>query len=325
MFFREILHHTPVNTPLIGVWDLDYSETNFQDKDAFEDFERMFILEVAKAGHFFQVIHECANLSLFSGIPAKIKPSLPLPTPKLDKSKNYLCFIYSEGDNLSWQLRNRPLLWKDPSRGKIPIGWQSTPALYEITPHMAKYYHETSTFKDEFVLSISGAGYTMPSALGSNRRDYGDKPLNDFLALTGKCLKKLGMHCATLLDYNEDGSYFARKTIAQKFAQAIPELKGLFCDYPTMFGKIRRDVEPYLVDGLAVFNVGTGSCSSVKDYVEAIKTLTKAKPTPNFIYVFVSGWNIYPRDRGEIMRRLGNLYIPLLPTVFTELFKLAQG
>ena len=47
--------------------------------------------------------------------------------------------------------------------GKIPVAWSIAPELYELAPGVIRYYYQTHTENDFFVV-LNGAGYYFTSA-----------------------------------------------------------------------------------------------------------------------------------------------------------------
>ncbi len=104
------------------------------------------------------------NLSVLSGFPA---PQLQQHTAEdtAPASGHTVCLLMSDGDNLQWFLNS----YSDTShfgsalRGEIPIGWGVPASAATLAAPQARYLYGAATPNDEFVLSLSGMGYTFPS------------------------------------------------------------------------------------------------------------------------------------------------------------------
>ena len=101
---------------------------------------------VSETGHFF-VPSYVPNLTVHSGVPVADN-ELRAPqsrTVELDRSKVYLTFNVSDGDNMGYiigggqgSLMRQSLIserwWNDPRRGECPIGWSIGPLVSELAP-----------------------------------------------------------------------------------------------------------------------------------------------------------------------------------------------
>ena len=293
-YLKRFLMLTPPNTPVIGVWDLAYTK---EPVDPNYDQERNFIDCISKAGKFFVVTHEASNLTVHSGMPPfkAIRNEKIKLKPEYDE--NCLSFVYSEGDNISFQMCNYPMLWNDKGRTKVPITWSISSAMTELCPDILQHYFDGASGYDDYIISTSGAGYTFPSIYGDWYGERKDEIFAEFLNITRYYMENLEVCNVAVIDH-PDKEYIADKSILEEYVKALPGLKGLFCDYPTSHGRL-SDKPNYLLNGVSVFHAQNRSYRC-KELVEEIIALKKNHQNPLSLYVFVSGWGLLPSDLLQI-------------------------
>lgn len=282
-YVRRILMLTPPNTPVIGVWDLAYAKAPF---DPNYDQERNFIDRVSWAGKFFTVTHEASNLTVHSGMEHyrhSRSPSAPNPV----EPRNRIAFVLSEGDNISYQMCNLPQIWKDPERGNVPVTWSISPAMAELCPDILQKYRDEASTNDDFIMACSGLGYMFPSLFGLWYGREQQEVWAEFLRLTREYMERLALDHIAIIDH-PDHEYIAPEHVLQRYAQTLPRLKSLCCDYPTSYGLIAPKAH-YQIDGrVSVFHAQNRSL----DYVRELQSLENRRPEPIQLYLFVSGWDI---------------------------------
>lgn len=97
------------------------------------------------------------------------------PAPALPplENKTYVFIYMGDYDSAAWLSRHAPLLWDDPKRGSVPIGWAFNPNLSDRVPHVFDYFYETASPMDWFIAGDSGAGYLNPNLLIGDRGGSG--------------------------------------------------------------------------------------------------------------------------------------------------------
>ncbi len=120
-----------------------------------------------------------ANASFYQYYPLAGRYPQPNPKPGLAewKAKGY---VTSEGkvankffvghyvgdyDSPSWLYKAVPAFFRDPARGKIPLGWAFDPNLADRAPQVLVYAYRHATTNDFFIAGDSGAGYLNPRGL----------------------------------------------------------------------------------------------------------------------------------------------------------------
>jgi len=312
--FVELLRRMKPGAPLMGQWGIDSCE---ELVEAGIDFERDFIDLLSEHGHWFLPAHETANLTVHSGT-RPVETKIPQAGPvKLEKDKYYVGLVYSEGDNIAWQVINRKLLWDDPQRGNVPVGWTTTCAMYDLCPNLMRYYIETSSAADCHVGPVSGIGYCFPyrwgKAFGADR----EKLLQDFLEYTNKFYTEAGLSVVQVLDHTES-DYSTPRWSAERFGRYAPAIKGLFCGYPCLWDQGAKRPEPYSVDGHTAV-VHTEIPSDTKDIAAEIRKFARNLPKPGFIYAMASGWSSFPKDLVANLRTLDSDFILVRPDQLAQL------
>lgn len=323
--FSQVLRTSPPCSPVIGVWDLFYGRYSL-DPDM--DYERIFIDTVSEHGHFFLVTHDCSNMSLHSGLPAPPLPARIPPAPQaVEVGKTYLCFIFSEGDNVTFQTRNRPTIWQDPARGTVPLGWSIAPLMTELFPDVVAYYEESRTANDEWVIATSGIGYCMPSRLGAKLDENDRAAAKDrFFALTEQASAMTGVDSVWILDHRETGGpsrtdteYVADPDTIASLIDGCPSVRYVFCDYPDFFDRRLFTPKQYVKSGVPVMHARTGMGSSLP-LVEQIRGLAGEPGETPFVFVFVSGWAESPSSIKKCVDELGGSFVALGPRQFAETY-----
>lgn len=76
-----------------------------------------------------------------------------------------VCIVMSDGDNLQWALNNYTASswYGSPLRGKFATTWGLPPLLGELALPMMQHFATQQSTSDEFIMQLSGLGYTFPS------------------------------------------------------------------------------------------------------------------------------------------------------------------
>ena len=109
-----------------------------------------------------------------------------------------LCIVMSDGDNLQWVLNNFATgseWYGSPKRGKFAMGWGISPAAIDTAAPMLSWLYGERTPKDEFIMQLSGLGYTFPSRWKTAAR-------RDMAGKLAESMKRSGLRYAEILDDN---------------------------------------------------------------------------------------------------------------------------
>ncbi|MDR9856395.1 GxGYxYP family putative glycoside hydrolase [Paenibacillus sp. VCA1] len=250
------------------------------------------------------------NMTVFSGTKAKQANPKPVKTPKLE-NKIYVTYTFGEGDNLQYNEHRMRVLWDDPSRGKVPINWTSSPLLYDAAPTMLNHYLETATANDRLVAGPSGAGYFYPNA-------WPDNSFASFLKQTYSYMKKTGMTIPYVLN-RVDGQNLPlseTKAAAYRDEYRVPGLMLMY-DNP-------NSVE--VLDG----GLPVSTLREISTVADGKKVLADAKAnwdgnSPLFVSVALLAWNMTPTQVYELNSSLGPEYQAVTADQYFALIRQANG
>ena len=102
----------------------------------------------------------------------------------------------SDGDNLQWVLNNFATSsewYANPHRGEFAMGWGISPAALDTAAPMLAYLYDKASARDEFMMQLSGLGYTFPSRWDKAARQ---KMAHDLAEVMGRA----DLHWAEILD-----------------------------------------------------------------------------------------------------------------------------
>jgi hypothetical protein len=108
-----------------------------------------------------------SNASIYYKSPKKSTYTNNKPATKMvfDKNKYYFSMYMGDYDSSAWLKQHIPTMWKDTTRGKIPLMWVVNPNLVDRFPVAFDYMHENISANDYFTTGDGGAGYIIPAAL----------------------------------------------------------------------------------------------------------------------------------------------------------------
>jgi hypothetical protein len=249
-----------------------------------------------------------ANGSFWSSFPNKTFTQPVLPAIQAEKNKVYVCFLWSDGDNIQFDQNGIYSVWKDPARGSIPVGTALNPGLQELNPVLIDYYYQNKKANDEL---ISGpCGFQFIYTVFFNTSMYAG-----WLDLNKKWLADAGFHAGsiwwTTYPTPEYDNY--TKTCG---------LIGLFHNYGQPFTK------PVFQNGVALFNEYIKERrhpdSVYKDLAEVASNPNEPQfraekvITPDF---GPTGYAKLKAVADSLNRKFPNKYVFLLPTAFINTAK----
>jgi hypothetical protein len=301
------------------------------------------------AGHFGWFIQEGSGVSITSRAAMPVfasdyysnlevwaslhntQPTLPVTqptTPTPDPGKIYVAFTMSEGDNLQYIQERLLVLWQDPNRGAIPIGWPISAVLREAAPTLLDYYARTATAADEFLAAPSGVGYMYPS-------DWPDNQLPAFLAHTGRLMQSMNLAVLEVLDSNYrqniglalrallkgSGMALIDKRVQQRYGE---ELKP-YSIQGVLSGGGQKNVSWSTFSGMPIYQ-NLGIASSVDEALSMIKEgVDDYKGRPAFLNMYVLAWKMTPSDLKQVAARLGEGYEIVTPGALLAMLPNALG
>ncbi len=113
-----------------------------------------------------------------------------------DTAVHTVCFVMSDGDNLQWTLNNYATAasWYGSTiRGSFPMNWGLPALVGDLALPMMEFFAQSQTSKDEFIMQLSGLGYTFPSLWEEDARwEMADK--------LAEVMESRGMRYMNILD-----------------------------------------------------------------------------------------------------------------------------
>ncbi|MFC5651323.1 GxGYxYP domain-containing protein [Paenibacillus solisilvae] len=296
--FQKILSGVNPGTPYLG-WFSNDTDGEFNGVEIASNYG-VYVL----AADWF------SNMTVFSGTKPGGTNVKPAPTPKLE-NKIYVTYTLSEGDNFQYNQHRMRILWDDPSRGKVPINWTSSPLLYDGAPAILNYFRETATQNDLIIAGPSGAGYFYPNA-------WPEKSFAAFLKSSYSYLKKTGMTIPYVLNrigtQNVPLSDFNVDAYLNEY-----HVPGLFLSWED-----RHGVE--IVKGKLPVSTIQG-ISTVQDG-QKILADAKAKwdgKSPLFVSLGLLAWSMTPSDVAALQASLGPEYEAVRADQYFGLIRNANG
>ena len=101
------------------------------------------------------------NYTVYSSMSRELEIKETPKKPELE-NKIYIAFIISDGDNIQYIqhfMKRDTMSWLSEDRGKIPLSWTVSPAIYDAAPQILNYYYKTATDNDLLICGPSGLGY----------------------------------------------------------------------------------------------------------------------------------------------------------------------
>jgi len=186
--------------------------------------ENFLIQETSRAGKIFVGGEDVPNLSLLSAFAAAgpLRQNRPSGPGALE-DKVYVSFAIPDGDNLDFVRGRMYDLWRQPTRGAVPIGWSISPALAEIAPAYLELLYADATSNDTFIAGPSGVGYVYPGL-------FPETALSPFLAETATAMRAADLRISWLLNtYRASEVPYPRRVLDAYASNLAPS--GLLLDY----------------------------------------------------------------------------------------------
>ncbi len=252
-----------------------------------------------------------ANYSVLSGVQiSALKQKPQPPPPALDRTKVYVAFTMSDGDNLStWRGVWRGF-FTDPLHGTFPLGYGIGPTLLDVAPSMVQWYYDHAAPTDEFICDVSGAGYIYPRDWAANLHDfsgaqqrYYDWTQSDMRRLDLKGLRIMEAGPADIVRVGAD----------------LPGVLFLMPDYGAV-GEMPLAERTYtLPTGQPVFHaVSYGP--QAQDLADQIRRRV-GTTRPAFANAFVFLWGASLRNIKGAIDILGPDYVPVTPSQLNALYR----
>jgi hypothetical protein len=314
-FAEELLASTPPNVPVMG-WESD--RVGIGEHDAV----RLF----SNYGKFLVACDDSLNLTVHSGTrrSAYRQPSLPSAGP-LDRSKVYVSFTMSDGDNLNTWFDFFRRYFEDPARGRIPIGWTLGPCVYDLVPDLMDWYYSKLLPSDRFICA-SGPGYIYPDEYA---RMYRDRPAihQGFVRMTGDFMRHMDMgvlfHLFSTFDNTAPGKLRKTNEVAAVYARGNPWLTAILCDYGAAPYCSYEAANSIMDCGVPLFHAAAPTApwrATTDQMIQELRQRVGSK-RPAFAHVFCYNWKITPTMIRNVAEALGEDFVAVLPDELARLYK----
>ena len=240
----------------------------------------------------------CTNLAVWSTLPGAHEIPTRTVTEEaqeaLDAHATYLSFTISDGDNLQYCQHHLLHLWRDPARGRLPLGWTIAPALWQTMPRLAEFYRQSATENDNLIAGPSGVAYILPSYWPRKQRAA-------FLQMTAAALQAVDLTLLQVLDSRTWLSWFSMKFLnpglQELFATQLAAggLRGILSGAGSFFPSWSQRA------GLPIYQ-NLGLALNPERTLSLIQS-ARARGI-RFINVYIFAWNINPGDLQRIVEQL---------------------
>jgi hypothetical protein len=250
-----------------------------------------FARHVSAHGHFV-VCGSAPNLSFHHAVPAE--PRALRQKRRFDpagvklEDKTYVTVLTNEGDTPKALISEYLRGWNQPERGQVAVNWLLNPHLLALFPAQAQYYYDSASDHDYFQCAVSGAGYTLLSAL----------PGTDvFGAWTRHYLSLADIHGIDVWTDTDDPAALARYAVQAG------------ADFLTVEGPGPRAVS--FAGDTPLSRTGEGlnywifNYKTTADLAAAVRRRAAEVPRPNFVQIYSGD---FPHQWLELAKLLGDDY-----------------
>lgn len=225
------------------------------------------------------------NISTLSSLRMETISQKTEVTPASD-NKHTVCFVMSDGDNLQWITNDFTTSsnWYGSSlRGKFNMGWGLPATAIDLTAPMVNYLYDDMTAKDEFIMQLSGLGYTFPS-------QWTDKAaLADMAEELDDYMERADIRIAEILDDGGFQNSILDIFTAQKNIDAIFYID--YANYAGYRGQILWSNNKPAISARYRLWAGLGD-GSVENIVNGINAAsTDPKSADSYSFVIVHAWS----------------------------------
>lgn len=292
--YERILADVEPNTPFLGWFPFVYAG------------ESSGVELLSEHGVITFAADRFQNMTVFSAPCCHELPDPEMtPAPPLE-DKIYIAFSFSDGDNLAYDQNTMRELWDDPDRGRVPMNWTISPALWDAAPAVLRYYRETATANDVLVAGVSGLGYVYPTP-------WPDDTFHLFTGLTGRYMDRAGIDILWVLNMVNGQSVEMSPADAQAYVDDVDPLGMMLLSGPPGVG-IFAGTTPHSSGPWAV------SAADARDWIAEASGDWDGY-SPLFLSVHLSAWEISPSDVVEIAGSLGPDYVVVRADQYFELIR----
>lgn len=127
----------------------------------------------------------CYNLSTLSGFCMDtVQQNHKESEEETPEQVHTVCLIMSDGDNMQWLVNDvltSEKWFASKVRGDFPLGWGVPATSIDVIAPVLSYLYQNQTENDEFIMQLSGLGYTFPSRWSSTARTEMATQLSEYM------------------------------------------------------------------------------------------------------------------------------------------------
>ena len=274
-----------------------------------------------------------ANLSFTEKMPLLTARRAHDPeVPMLDKSKVYVAFTLTDGDNLIFWTKERGFAdWLlNQQSHDIPLQWSFQIAFIDLMPGLVSYLYSNASGKNSFAAGVSGYGYVMTKDFATRYPRQREQLLRQHFAHSAKLMQRIGQRAVWwYYDYDDNkpeigsGLEEARWFVQEAGNYFIPT--GLFNGYGRGSNYSARDAN-FFIDSVPCFSnlrapVPGGASEELSSRIiaDSISEMTKNLPKPLFV-----NFTLHPnQSRGMVkaMQILGDGYVAVNGEALGSLYR----
>lgn len=287
---------TPRNTPVMGVYHATPAEDLNDASGKYVGYEEHNTCTAYNAlGKFWYVTYGTFNLSYTSGLP-KERAEEKSKELVYDRTKTYVAFSFTEGDNNSYAHYRLSQEYEKPERGNFAMTWQLSQGIYDLNPNVIRYMNANNTAYDGYAFGSSGIGYVIGEVT--------DKA--DFYGLSDSYCEKSGITCVE--------TFTSDPAVAREYA-AYTRTADVFCGFAGEYGVFNADEGAIWTQGGAVFrNVWHTQIDP--------ETLSGGG---NLLSVRFHGWDNTLEDVAEFVSKLPEGVVTVTQSQLVSLLKQKSG
>lgn len=195
------------------------------------------------------------------------------------ENKLYVAGIVSDGDNLVFISSNMKLQYWDNYHGTVPMSYELTPSILNLTPAMAMIYYNQMSSNDYFVSGLGGKGYAKTRYASP---EYFDQYWTDTSELMGT-LDQRELRSTDSGDLSRIISYYTDDNGEKEIDSIIEGYLGC------------NDYMPELVDGVPFMQTlkfaGFNESETIDEQKLLFDIINKQSSQPQFLTMHIHCWD----------------------------------